>query len=127
MSGVGEDARHALPQQLVSVDLSSSGCLLLLSAMLCDPKPPSTQHLQQIHKTTSGPREHQFYNSVLSFAAGEGCVGECYLGLKREGPVPERPLRLLSFSPSVLQLFAGRKPKSRPVELNQTTYIGLAV
>lgn len=54
-----------------------------------------------------------YSNLVLSFAVREECSG-CYLGLKSEGPVPERSLRLLSFPPSVLQLLAGRKPKSWP-------------
>lgn len=57
-------------------------------------------------------------------------AGECYLGLKSEGPVPERSLRLLSFSPSVLQLSAGRKPKSVKAglnELSQTTCISLTL
>lgn len=51
---------------------------------------------------------------VLSFAVREECSGRCYLGLKSEGPVPERSLRLLSFPLSVLQLLAGRKPESWP-------------
>lgn len=48
VSSVGEDAGHALPQQLVSVDLCSSGSLLLFPAPLCDPQPPSIQHLQEV-------------------------------------------------------------------------------
>lgn len=48
VSSIREDARHALPQQLVSVDLCSSGGLLLLPALLCDPQPPPEQHLQQV-------------------------------------------------------------------------------
>lgn len=47
--GVREDARHALPQQLVPVYQCSSGCVLPLAALLCHPEPPSLQHLQQIH------------------------------------------------------------------------------
>lgn len=35
VSGIGEDAGHALPQQLVSVNLCCSGCLLPFPALLC--------------------------------------------------------------------------------------------
>lgn len=50
VSGIREDARHALPQQLVSVDLSRSGRLLLFPPLLCDLQPPSMQHLQASKK-----------------------------------------------------------------------------
>lgn len=45
VSGVREDAGHALPQQLVPAELRSSGQMFPLRALLCDPKPPTIQHL----------------------------------------------------------------------------------
>lgn len=47
---VREDARHALPQQLVSVDLSSFDRLVSPAALLWGQQPPFRQHLQRVYE-----------------------------------------------------------------------------
>lgn len=66
---------------------------------------------------TTNSRSTGSTNSAPNCVVGEEREGRCHLGLKREGPVPERSLLLLSFSPSVLPLSAERETES--VQINQ--------
>lgn len=73
VSSIGEDAGHALPQQLVSVNLGRSGCLLLFPVLLRHQQPPAVQHLRRRqHRVTTDRSRFAFNNSIANFCSVRG-------------------------------------------------------